>query len=571
MSEPHPEIARITARIVERSRPSRQAYLDLMAREGERHRGRDTLGCSNLAHGFAAAEEDKPRIAAGHAPNLAIVTAYNDMLSAHQPYGAYPPQLKLFAREVGATMQVAGGVPAMCDGVTQGQDGMELSLFSRDVIALSTAVAMSHAMFDGMALLGICDKIVPGLLIGALRFGHLPCVFVPSGPMPTGIGNKEKQRIRQLYAEGKVGREELLASESASYHSPGTCTFYGTANSNQVMMELMGLHMPGAAFVPPGTPLRQALTRAAVHRLSAISDRNGDAFRSLSACIDEKAIVNACVGLLATGGSTNHAIHLPAMARAAGVLLDWTDMDELSAAVPLIARVYPNGAGDVNQFQAAGGVGYVVRELLGAGLIHADTLTVADGGMPEYAREPWLHDGELEWRDLPEASGDEAMLRPVSHPFLADGGMRLVQGNLGRATFKTSAVEPERWTIEAPCRIFETQEDVAHAFTAGELDRDVVVVVRFQGPRANGMPELHKLTPPLGVLQDRGHKVALVTDGRMSGASGKVPAAIHVTPEALGGGPLSLLRDGDAVRLCAHDGALSTGADLAARAPAPTP
>ncbi len=563
----HPAVERVTARIIERSSDTRRRYLDLMAREGERHGGREALSCSNLAHGFAAALEDKAAIANARGPNLAIVTAYNDMLSAHQPYGRYPDRMKLYAREVGATCQVAGGVPAMCDGVTQGQDGMELSLFSRDVIALSTTVAMSHAMFDGMAMLGICDKIVPGLLIGALRFGHLPAIFVPSGPMPTGIGNREKQKVRQLYAEGKAGRAELLESESASYHSPGTCTFYGTANSNQMMMELMGLHMPGAAFVPPETPLRNALTRAAVQRLAAISGMGSDP-RPLARVVDEKAIVNACVGLLATGGSTNHAIHLPAMARAAGVLIDWQDLDELSAAVPLIARVYPNGAGDVNQFHAAGGVGYVVGELLGAGLIHGDVLTVSEGGMAAYAQEPLLEDDALFWRASPGESGDAAMLRPVAAPFMTDGGMRLVAGNLGRATFKTSAVDPSRWTIEAPARVFETQQDVAAAFTAGELDRDVVVVVRFQGPRANGMPELHKLTPPLGVLQDRGHKVALVTDGRMSGASGKVPAAIHVTPEALGGGPLSLLRDGDMVRLCAHDGRLETSADLAARTPA---
>ena len=570
MSNLHPTIERVTARITEKSRASRGRYLDLIEQEGERHPDRSFLSCSNLAHGFAAAEGDKTSIATSRGPNLGIVTAYNDMLSAHQPYGRYPEQMKLYAREVGATAQVAGGVAAMCDGVTQGQDGMELSLFSRDAIALSTAVALSHAMFDGIALLGICDKIVPGLLIGALRFGHLPAVFVPSGPMPSGIGNREKQKVRQLYAEGKASRAELLASESASYHSPGTCTFYGTANSNQMMMELMGLHIPGAAFVPPGTPLRQALTRAAVHRLAAIGKEGGD-YRPLARVVDEKAIVNACAGLLATGGSTNHAIHLPAIARAAGIQLDWQDMDELSVAVPMIARVYPNGEGDVNAFHAAGGMGYVVRELLDAGLVHGDVLTVAEGGMAAYAEEPYLDSDALKWRPAPAASGDDAMLRPAGTPFLADGGMRLVAGNLGRATFKTSAVTPERWTIEAPARVFETQEAVNAAFKAGELDRDVVVVVRFQGPRANGMPELHKLTPPLGVLQDRGHKVALVTDGRMSGASGKVPAAIHVTPEALGGGPLALLQDGDVVRLCANDGLLETDADLSARTPAEPP
>ena len=567
----HPAVARVTDRIVARSREARARYLDLMDRESDRHADRSFLGCSNLAHGFAAAEGDKPAIAGGRAVNLGIVTAYNDMLSAHQPYGRYPEAMKIYAREVGATAQVAGGVAAMCDGVTQGQDGMELSLFSRDTIALSTAVALSHAMFDGVACLGICDKIVPGLVIGALRFGHLPAIFVPSGPMPSGIGNREKQKVRQLYAEGKASRADLLASESASYHSPGTCTFYGTANSNQMMMEMMGLHMPGAAFVTPNTPLRMALTRAAVHRLAGIGKGGAD-FRPMARVVDARAIVNACVGLLATGGSTNHAIHLPAMARAAGVLIDWQDMDALSAAVPLITRVYPNGSGDVNHFHAAGGMAYVIGELLGAGLAHGDVLTVAEGGMAAYAGEPALDgDGALHWRAGPGDSGDDTMLRPVAAPFMADGGMRLVTGNLGRATFKTSAVDPARWTIEAPARVFDDQGAVQAAFQAGELDRDVVVVVRFQGPRANGMPELHKLTPPLGVLQDKGHRVALVTDGRMSGASGKVPAAIHVTPEALNDGPLARLRDGDVVRLCGHDGVLSTAADLAGRSPAPAP
>lgn len=559
-------VARVTERISGRSRNSRRRYLDLMEREAERHGGREAMGCSNLAHGFAAALEDKEAIAISRGPNLAIVTAYNDMLSAHQPYGRYPEAMKLYAREVGATAQVAGGVPAMCDGVTQGQEGMELSLFSRDIIALSTSVALSHAMFDGMTLLGICDKIVPGLVIGALRFGHLPAIFIPSGPMPSGIANKEKQKVRQLYAEGKVGRAELLASESASYHSPGTCTFYGTANSNQMMMEMMGLHMPGAAFVPPNTPLRSALTRAAMHRLAAIGRKGAD-YRPIARVVDEKAIVNACVGLLATGGSTNHAIHLPAMARAAGIMLDWQDLDELSAVVPLIARVYPNGSGDVNRFHAAGGMGYIVRELLGAGLAHADILTVAEDGMAAYASEPRLEGDFLEWCTIPEQSGDDAMLRPISRPFMADGGMRLVKGNLGRGTFKTSAVDKARWTIEAPARVFDTQEAVTEAFKAGELDQDVVVVVRFQGPRANGMPELHKLTPPLGVLQDRGYKVALVTDGRMSGASGKVPAAIHITPEAFGGGPLALVRDGDQIRLSAEEGKLEVLTDLSGREP----
>jgi phosphogluconate dehydratase len=565
----NPAIIRVTSRIIANSRDSRRRYLDLIAREADRGVNRGTLSCGNLAHGFAASGEDKSAIRDSKAMNIGIVSAYNDMLSAHQPYGRYPEAIKLFAREVDATAQVAGGTPAMCDGVTQGQPGMELSLFSRDVIAMSSAIALSHGMFDGALLLGICDKIVPGLLIGGLRFGHLPMILVPSGPMPSGLANKEKQRIRQLYAEGQATRDELLESESASYHGAGTCTFYGTANSNQMMMEVMGLHMPGSAFVNPGTKLRTALTRSAVHRLAEIGQ--GGEYRPLGKCIDEKAIVNACVGLLATGGSTNHAIHLPAIARAAGIKLDWQDIDELSAAVPLIARVYPNGAGDVNHFHAAGGMGYVIRELLDAGLLHRDIMTVARPDLTGYGEEPVLNGEVLGWREAPAQSGDEAMLRPPASPFLADGGMRLVQGNLGRATFKTSAVDRERWTVEAPARLFNTQDDVLAAFKAGELDRDVIVVVRFQGPRANGMPELHKLTPALGVLQDRGHQVALVTDGRMSGASGKVPAAIHCTPEALGGGPLSLLQDGDIVRLCAAQGLLETKADLAARAPAPTP
>ena len=559
----NPAIESVTQRIIEKSRPTRQRYLDLIAREGDKGVNRASMSCGNLAHGFAASGEDKLTIRTGNAMNIGIVTAYNDMLSAHQPYGRYPEQIKLFAREVGATAQVAGGVPAMCDGVTQGQLGMELSLFSRDNIAMATAVALSHAMFEGALLLGICDKIVPGLLIGGLRFGHLPMILVPGGPMPSGLANKEKQRVRQLYAEGKVGRAELLEAEAASYHGAGTCTFYGTANSNQMMMEVMGLHMPGAAFINPGTKLRTELTRAATHRVAAIG-KDGD-YRPLGLCVDEKAIVNACVGLLATGGSTNHAIHLPAIARAAGIKLDWQDLDELSAAVPLIARVYPNGSGDVNHFHAAGGIGFVIRELLDAGLLHRDIMTVAADDLTGYGQEPVLEDDTLVWRDAPAESGDDSMLRKPAAPFLPDGGMRLVQGNLGRATFKTSAVDPSRWTIEAPVRVFHAQEDVLAAFKAGELDRDVVVVVRFQGPRANGMPELHKLTPPLGVLQDRGHRVALVTDGRMSGASGKVPAAIHLTPEALGGGPLALVQDGDIIRLCGHDGVLEVKADLSGR------
>jgi phosphogluconate dehydratase len=557
-------VHRVTQRIIERSRASRAAYLELMEREGDRNADRNTaLPCSNLAHGFAATGEDKPSIATRAGPNIGIVSAYNDTISAHQPFGAYPAQMKVWAREVGATCQVAGATPAMCDGVTQGTEGMELSLFSRDVIALSTAVSLSHAMYDGVAMLGMCDKIVPGLLIGGLRFGYLPTMFLSAGAMPTGISNKEKQRVRQLYAEGKATRAELLESEASSYHSPGVCTFYGTANSNQMMLDLMGLALPGSAFINPGTPLRQEITRASVHRLAEIC-RPGNQRRPLAQCVDEKAIVNAIIGLMATGGSTNHAIHVPAFARAAGVQVDWSDMAELSSAVPLLARVYPNGAQDVNQFQNAGGLGFVVRELLEAGLVHRDVMTVWGDDLGAYAVEPWLDDGSLAWRD-PGPSGDDTILRGATDPFQPEGGMRLLEGNLGRACYKTSAVERSHWTVEAPCRVFDTQHGVIEAFGNGELDRDVVVVVRFQGPRANGMPELHKLTPALGVLQDRGHRVALVTDGRMSGASGKVPAAIHCTPEADGGGPLSRLRDGDFVTVCAETGRLETSADLSQR------
>ncbi|HUP67693.1 MAG TPA: phosphogluconate dehydratase, partial [Sphingomicrobium sp.] len=550
------------------SKPGRRRYLDLMTEQKERGIDRARLSCGNFAHGFAAAGEDKDAISHVTGPNIGIVTAYNDMLSAHQPYGRYPEQMKVFAREVGATAQVAGGVPAMCDGVTQGQPGMDLSLFSRDVIAMGTAIALSHGMFDAAALLGICDKIVPGLLIGALRFGHLPMLLIPGGPMPSGLPNKEKQRIRQLFAEGKVGKDELLRAESRSYHAPGTCTFYGTANSNQMMMELMGLHIPNAAFINPGTPLRQALTRAAVHRLAELAKSNQ---RALGEVVDEKSIVNAMVGLVATGGSTNHFIHLPAIARAAGILIDWTDFAELSSAVPLIARVYPNGAKDVNDFQDAGGMAFVTFTLAQAGLIHSDTLTAGADSMEAWIGNPELHGNELIWKPA-EESADIDMLRPASDPFLPDGGMRLVQGNIGRAVFKTSAVDEERWVVEAPARCFSEQNEVLEAFKAGELERDVVVVVRFQGPRANGMPELHKLTPTLGVLQDRGYKVALVTDGRMSGASGKVPAAIHVSPEALPDGPLARVRDGDMIRLDARAGTLeAVGVDLATRPAANSP
>ncbi|MBV9529167.1 phosphogluconate dehydratase [Sphingomonas sp.] len=564
----NPIIARVTDRIIERSRPTRRRYLDLMAEQKERGINRPSLSCGNFAHGFAGAGPDQEAIRDLKGPNIAIVTAYNDMLSAHAPYGRYPDQMKIFAREVGATAQVAGGVPAMCDGVTQGQAGMDLSLFSRDVIAMSTAVALSHGMFEAVALLGICDKIVPGLLIGALRFGHLPMLLVPGGPMPSGLSNKEKQRIRQLYAEGKVGKDELLNAEAASYHSSGTCTFYGTANSNQMMMELMGLHIPNAAFVNPGTPLRQALTRAAVHRLA---DLGRSSERPLATVVDEKAIVNAMIGLLATGGSTNHTIHLPAMARAAGIYIDWEDFEELSSAVPLIARVYPNGSKDVNDFQQAGGMAFVTYALLREGLLHADTVTAGADVMDAWIGNPELHGDELVWKPA-EESGDIDILRPASDPFQSDGGLKLLRGNLGRGVIKTSAVDPERHFIEAPARCFSDQNQVLDAFKAGELTGDVVVVVRFQGPRANGMPELHKLVPTLGVLQDRGQKVALVTDGRMSGASGKVPAAIHVSPEALPDGPLARVRDGDVIRVDARTGVLeAVGIDLSPRSPANSP
>ena len=561
-------ISRVTDRIIERSKERRGRYLELMQEQRERGINRPRLSCGNFAHGFAAAGEDKESIKTLRGPNIGIITAYNDMLSAHQPYGRYPEQIKIFAREVGATAQVAGGVPAMCDGVTQGQPGMDLSLFSRDVIALSTAVSLSHGMFDGALLLGICDKIVPGLLIGALRFGHLPTLLVPGGPMPSGLPNREKTRVRQLFAEGKLGKDELLEAESKSYHAPGTCTFYGTANSNQMMMELMGLHVPNAAFINPGTPLRQALTRAAVHRVTELARERS---RSLAEVIDEKAIVNAMVGLLATGGSTNHAIHLPAIARAAGILIDWKDFSELSSAVPLIARVYPNGAKDVNDFQDAGGMAFVTYTLAREGLIHTDTITAGADSMAAWAGNPELHGDELVWRSA-EESADVDMLRPASDPFQPDGGLRLVQGNLGRAIFKTSAVDEERWSIEAPALCFSDQDSVLEAFKAGELNRDCVVVVRFQGPSANGMPELHKLLPALGVIQDRGFKVALVTDGRMSGASGKVPAAIHASPEALPDGPLARLRDGDIVRVDARAGLLeAVEVDIPARPPVNSP
>ncbi|QNA83836.1 phosphogluconate dehydratase [Sphingomonas sp. So64.6b] len=550
----HAAVSAVTDRIIERSRPTRDAYLALIRHERDNSVHRPMLGCANLAHGYAGTDEDRDAMKAGGGMNIGIVTAYNDMLSAHAPYYRYPEQMKIWAREAGATAQVAGGVPAMCDGVTQGYPGMDLSLFSRDTIAMSTAIALSHGMFEGAALLGICDKIVPGLLMGALRFGHLPMILIPAGPMRSGIANKVKAQVRELYAEGKATREQLLESEIAAYHGKGTCTFYGTANSNQMMMEMMGLHMPGAAFVNPGTKLRQELTRGAVHQLAKIGWA-GEDYRPLGECVDEKAIVNAAIGLLATGGSTNHLIHLPAIAACAGIVIDWDDFDRLSRSIPLIARVYPNGSADVNGFEDAGGMPYVIRELLDAGLLHRDIKTVAGHDLTDYGKTATLNSDTLSWVD-PGASKDDTIVRPAIDPFSAEGGFRILAGNLGRACIKVSAVDRDRWTIEAPARVFSTQQEVQDAFKAGELDRDVVVVVRFQGPRANGMPELHKLTPPLGVLQNRGFRVALVTDGRMSGASGKVPCAIHSSPEALGGGPLGKVRDGDIIRVCAQEGEL---------------
>ena len=568
----HPEVSAVTDRIIDRSRAGRTAYLALIERERETWIGRPSLGCANLAHAYAGTAEDRDAMKAGGGMNIGIVTAYNDMLSAHAVYYRYPELMKVWAREVGATAQVAGGVPAMCDGVTQGYPGMELSLFSRDTIALSTAVALSHGTFEGAALLGICDKIVPGLLMGALRFGHLPMVLIPGGPMPTGLSNKEKAAVRERAAVGEADREELLEAEIGAYHSKGTCTFYGTANTNQMMMEVMGLHMPGAAFVNPGTKLRQELTRAAVHRVAGMGWRGGD-YRPIGHCVDERAIVNAAVGLLATGGSTNHLLHVPAIARAAGIIIDWEDFDRLSRAVPLIARVYPNGSADVNAFEAAGGMPYVIRELIASGHLHGDIRTIGGDDLSAYASKPVIEDDTLAWQPVGD-SGDETILRPAAAPFSADGGMRILSGNLGRACIKVSAVERERWIIEAPARVFSDQSEVQAAFKAGELERDVVVVVRFQGPKANGMPELHKLTPPLGVLQNRGFKVALVTDGRMSGASGKVPCAIHLSPEAIGGGAIGLIRDGDIVRLDAVEGTLNAlvdPAEWAAREQAATP
>ncbi len=568
----HPRVAEVTRRIVERSRGPRTAYLEMIDRAAGEGSRRAKMGCANLAHGFAACTaDDKAKLREGESPNIAIVTAYNDMLSAHQPFEHFPEVIRAAAREVGATAQVAGGVPAMCDGVTQGEAGMELSLFSRDVIALSTAVALSHQMFDAVCYLGVCDKIVPGLLMGALRFGHLPSIFIPAGPMTSGLPNDEKAKIRQLYAEGKVGRAELLEAEAQSYHGPGTCTFYGTANTNQMLMELMGLHPPGGTFVNPGTPLRDAVTRASVQRVAALT-AGGANFTPIGHVVDERAVVNGIVGLHATGGSTNHTIHLLAMAAAAGVHITWDDLSDLAEVVPLLTRIYPNGKADVNHFQAAGGMGFLIRELLSKGLLHADVKTVWGTGLDGYLVEPALEAGNtLTWRDAATTSGDPGVLRPVSDPFHPTGGLRMLSGNLGTAVIKTSAVAADRHVIEGPARVFHSQDALQKAFKAGELFGDVVAVVRFQGPRANGMPELHKLMPPLAVLQDRGHRVALVTDGRLSGASGKVPAAIHVTPEAAEGGAIARVRDGDRIRVDGVTGRLDVlvdAAEFAARTPA---
>ena len=564
-------VVEVTERIRERSAASRAAYLARVDAAITRPRGADRMGCANVAHAFAALPgADKLRVVAQRAPNLAIVTAYNDMLSAHQPYEGFPAQIRDEANKLGATAQVAGGVPAMCDGVTQGLPGMELSLFSRDAIAMGTAIALTHDVFDGALLLGVCDKIVPGLLIGALHFGHLPCVFVPAGPMSSGLSNTDKSKVREQFAQGLVGREQLLQAESAAYHGAGTCTFYGTANSNQMLLEAMGLHVPGAAFIHPHAQLREALTREAVRTLLGILPSG--TFTPIGRLVDERVIVNAMVALLATGGSTNHLIHWVAVARAAGIVIDWTDFSELSHVTPLLARVYPNGVADVNQFQSAGGPGFVIRELIDAGVMHGDVSTVVPGGLRAYGAVPERTAEGLRWSALPAAPIDDAIVRGAAKPFSDEGGLKLLTGNLGRAVIKVSAVPADCHIVEAPAILFDTQEQLLAAFKTGSLERDFIAVLRFQGPAACGMPELHKLTPPLGVLQGRGFKVALVTDGRMSGASGKVPAAIHVSPEVMNGGPLGKVREGDIVRLDAVAGtldALVDAATWAARAPAP--
>ena len=566
----HPTVEAVTRRIVQRSAPTRSAYLAQVDAAAQRKPGAERMGCANVAHAFAAMPDgdksrvtgiDKFKVVAEKGPHIRIVTAYNDMLSAHAPLQHYPDLIKLEARRLGATAQVAGGVPAMCDGVTQGTPGMELSLFSRDTIAMATAISLSHDVFDAALMLGVCDKIVPGLLIGALHFGHLPTVFVPAGPMTSGLSNNEKSKVREKAAQGLVGRTELLEAESAAYHGSGTCTFYGTANSNQMLLEAMGLHVPGTAFINPGASVREELTREAARTVLGIT--KAQRFAPIGRVVDERCIVNAMVALLATGGSTNHLIHWVAVARAAGIVIDWNDFSDLSDVVPLLTRVYPNGSADVNQFQAAGGPGYVIRELLDAGFMHADVLTVRAGGLREFTGIPSAQaDGALQWTD-PGASQDDSVVRPASSPFSASGGLKLLQGNLGRSVIKVSAVPEDRHVIEAPCRVFDSQEALHQAFNANELNQDLICVVRWQGPQANGMPELHKLTPPLAVLQGKGYKVALVTDGRMSGASGKVPAAIHVSPEAAAGGPLAKVRDGDVIRLDATAGTLQVLVDAA--------
>ena len=552
----HPTIARVTDRIRARSAAARGLYLDRIGQAVSKGPVRGHLACGNQAHAYAAMGQDKDALAAAQAPNIGVVTAYNDMLSAHQPYEHYPNLIRTAARRVGATAQVAGGVPAMCDGVTQGQPGMEMSLFSRDVIAMAAGIALSHNTFDAALYLGVCDKIVPGLIIAAATFGHIPAVFVPAGPMTSGLPNEEKSRVRNAFANGEVGRDALMAAEMASYHGIGTCTFYGTANTNQMLMEFMGLHLPGSSFVNPGTPLRDALTAAAVERAAAITALGND-FRPAGDILDERAYVNGMVGLMATGGSTNLILHLPAMARASGVLLDLADFDEISQSVPLMAKVYPNGMADVNAFHAAGGLGLLMRELMDAGLLHADAKTVMGDGLAAYRMEPKLTDGRIAWALGAQETLNDKIIRPIATPFAATGGLKQLSGNLGRGVIKVSAVAPERHVIEAPVRVFHDQNAVKAAFKAGEFTSDTIVVVRFQGPQANGMPELHSLTPTLSILQDRGLKVALVTDGRMSGASGKVPAAIHISPEAAAGGPIAKLRDGDVVRLDALAGTLT--------------
>ncbi|MEI7574292.1 MAG: phosphogluconate dehydratase [Methylotenera sp.] len=557
MKQSHIEV---TERIIEKSRPTRTAYLHRVDEIINRQRGADRLGCANVAHAFAAMPaNDKLRVVVEKATNIGVVTAYNEMLSAHQPYVNYPEIIRNEAHKYGATVQVAGGVPAMCDGITQGEPGMELSLFSRDTIAMSTAIALSHDVFDAALLLGVCDKIVPGLLIGALQFGHLPCVFVPSGPMSTGIDNTTKSKVREQYAQGKVNRQELLASESAAYHGAGTCTFYGTANSNQMLMEAMGLHVPGSAFIHPHDGMRELLTREAVKMV--LEKTKKDQFTPIGRLVDEHVIVNAMVALLATGGSTNHLIHWVAVARAAGIMIDWTDFYHLAKTTPLLASVYPNGKADVNEFQNAGGPAFVIRELIDAGYMFPDVLTVSHGGLRDYAKVPAKENDALVWKDLPKESSDETIVRPASAPFDESGGLRLLKGNLGRSVIKISAVPADRHIIEAPAIVFDAQEELLAAFDRGELEKDFIAVVRFQGPKANGMPELHKLTPPLAVLQNKGFRVAIVTDGRMSGASGKIPAAIHLSPEAYAGGPLAKVRDGDIIRLNATVGMVNVLVD----------